>query len=108
MKDIALGVTPHLRGHVEPEIPQTPLMPEHPRPIIAIGAGGIVRDAHQPAYQKAGFPVYGIFDKNQEAARELADTFQIPRVFTSLADATEQAPAEAVYTSPFQPVHCQS
>ena len=82
---------------MEAAIRQTPPMPEHPRPIIAIGAGGIVRDAHQPAYQKAKFPVYGVFDRNPDAARELADTFQIPRVFTSLADATEQAPAEAVY-----------
>jgi len=31
--------------------------PRNLRPIVSIGAGGIVRDAHLPAYKKAGFPV---------------------------------------------------
>ena len=33
------------------------VLPDHPRPIVLIGAGGIVRDAHLPAYAKAGFTV---------------------------------------------------
>jgi len=40
--------------------------PEMRRPIVLIGAGGIVRDAHLPAYRKAGFTVASIFDANQE------------------------------------------
>ncbi len=62
-------------------------------PIIVIGAGGIVRDSHLPAYKKAGFEVQGIFDLNQAAAKKLAADFAIPKVYQSLdeaiADATE-------------------
>ena len=31
-------------------------MPSRLRPVVVIGAGGIVRDAHLPAYRMAGFP----------------------------------------------------
>src|SRR5947209_10930845 len=31
-------------------------------PIAIVGAGGIVNDAHLPAYRKAGFQVVGIYD----------------------------------------------
>ncbi len=79
------------------DIPQAPVLPACPRQIIAIGAGGIVRSAHQPAYQKAGFPVFGVFDRNPEAARTLAETFAIPRVFETLAEAIAEAPAGAVF-----------
>ena len=44
-------------------------MPSRPRPIVVVGAGSIVRDAHLPAYRKAGFPVAGIYDR--DAARVL-------------------------------------
>jgi predicted dehydrogenase len=36
--------------------------PSTPRPIVVIGAGSIVRDAHLPVYAGLGFPVAGIFD----------------------------------------------
>lgn len=52
-----------------------------------IGAGSIVRDAHLPIYRRLGFPVAGIFDVNPAAARERADAFSLPRVFTSLDEA---------------------
>ncbi len=39
-------------------------MPKHHRPIFIIGAGGIVNDAHLPAYRIAGFEVAGIYDIN--------------------------------------------
>ena len=44
-------------------------MPSTPRPIVIIGAGGIVKDAHLPAYRKAGFLVAGPYDDvgNQDA-----------------------------------------
>jgi len=48
------------------------------------GAGGIVNDAHLPAYRKAGFNVAGIFDARREAAERTAARFEIPRVFDSL------------------------
>ena len=49
-------------------------MPSKKTPIVIIGAGGIVNDAHLPAYQKAGFEVRGIYDidnKKLEAASEM-------------------------------------
>jgi predicted dehydrogenase len=72
-------------------------LPQSPHPIVLIGAGGIVRDAHLPAYRKAGFQVASIFDPDQERARALAQAFAIDRVPLSLEDAVEHAPREAVY-----------
>jgi len=61
--------------------------PSAPRPIVVIGAGSIVRDAHLPVYQRLGFPVAGIFDVNAKASAERADAFSIPRVFESIDEA---------------------
>ncbi|MCC6777635.1 MAG: gfo/Idh/MocA family oxidoreductase, partial [Hyphomicrobiales bacterium] len=44
------------------ELRQSWPRPSTPRPIVIIGAGGIVTDAHLPAYRLAGFPVAGVFD----------------------------------------------
>ena len=74
-------------------IVQTPPHPEAPRPIVSIGAGGIVHDAHYPAYRKAGFSVAGVFDLDTERARRMAEQFDVPRVFTSLEEAVAEAPA---------------
>ena len=41
-------------------------------PIVLIGAGGIVRNAHLPAYRKGGLPVAAIVDRHPERAQELA------------------------------------
>jgi predicted dehydrogenase len=62
-------------------------LPLSPRPIVVIGAGSIVRDAHLPIYRRLNFPVAGIFDVNPAAARERAEAFGIPRVFASLEEA---------------------
>ncbi|MDJ0516524.1 MAG: Gfo/Idh/MocA family oxidoreductase [Trichodesmium sp. MO_231.B1] len=72
-------------------------MPEQPRPIVIIGAGGIVSDAHLPAYQIAGFKVAGIIDIKQEKAASLAQKFSIPNVYASVEQAVTQAPANAVF-----------
>jgi predicted dehydrogenase len=61
--------------------------PSAPRPIVVIGAGSIVRDAHLPVYARLGFPVAGIFDVNAGAARERAGQFGIERIFASLREA---------------------
>jgi hypothetical protein len=37
-----------------------PLLAETEQPIIIIGATGIVKDAHLPAYEMAGYAVFGI------------------------------------------------
>jgi predicted dehydrogenase len=67
--------------------------PAHPRPIVVIGAGGIVRDAHLPAYRRLGFPVAGVFDIDRDRARATADAFSIPTVFPSLDSAANAADA---------------
>jgi predicted dehydrogenase len=72
-------------------------LPKQPRPIVLIGAGGIIRDAHLPAYRKAGFKVSSIFDLDPKRARFLARTFEIDRVSASLEDAVSSAPMDAVF-----------
>ena len=72
-------------------------LPRSLRPIVVLGAGGIVRDAHLPAYRKAGFTVAAICDVNEERARALAADYDIPRVFGSIVDAVDAAPADAVF-----------
>jgi predicted dehydrogenase len=69
--------------------------PSAPRPIVIIGAGGIVRSAHLPTYRALGFPIAGLYDVCADVARATADTFSVDTVFSSLAAAT--ASAGAVY-----------
>ena len=71
--------------------------PKVARPIVMIGSGGIVHDAHLPAYKKAGFPVAALVDVNREKAEGLAKTFGIPFAATSIAEAIKYAPANAVF-----------
>jgi predicted dehydrogenase len=61
--------------------------PSTPRPIVVIGAGSIVRDAHLPIYKHLGLPVSGIFDVNPEASGDKARAFGITRVFGSIDEA---------------------
>ena len=68
-------------------------LPSHPRPIVIIGAGAIVRTAHLPAYRRLGFPVAGVYDVDAERARETTREFDIATAFTSLADAVPTTPA---------------
>jgi predicted dehydrogenase len=82
---------------MEIDLQTTCPMPDRPRPIIIIGAGGIVRDAHLPAYRLAGFEVAGIFDLDLTKAQALASDFAIPQVFASMAAAVEGAPADVIY-----------
>lgn len=58
--------------------------PQTLKPIVIIGAGGIVGDAHLPAYKKAGYDVQGIYDLNAQKATTLADKFGIPAVCKKL------------------------
>lgn len=80
-----------------PHAAQQPKLPRSPRPIIVIGAGGIVRDAHLPAYRKAGFRVAGVFDRDHTKATALARDFGIEHVYPSLDAAIAAAPADVVY-----------
>lgn len=80
---------------LEPPLQQSWRTPSRPRPIVTIGAGGIVGSAHLPAYREAGLEVHGVFDVRTEAAEALAERFDIPVVFRSLSSALE--PADAVF-----------
>lgn len=61
--------------------------PSRLAPIVTIGAGSIVADAHFPAYRKAGFPIAGIFDIERDRAVKVADRFGVARVFGTLEQA---------------------
>lgn len=60
--------------------------PSAPRPIVIIGAGGIVNDAHLPAYRLAGLPVAGLFDRDPVRTAEMARKWGV-RAFNSLEEA---------------------
>lgn len=78
-------------------IDQTIPTPAQPRPIVSIGAGGIVHDAHYPAYALADYPVVGLYDPDQSRAAYMAETFGVARTFDSLAAAVAFAPGDTVF-----------
>jgi predicted dehydrogenase len=80
-----------------PPFQQKPALPSHPRPIVSIGAGGIVRAAHLPAYRKAGWAVASVFDEDHSRAEAVARDFGVGRVAASLAESIEEAPEGAVF-----------
>src|ERR1700730_5830526 len=71
--------------------------PKQVRPIIIIGAGGIGRAGHVPAYENAGFPVIGLMDQERAKAAELASERGIPHTFSSVAEAVRFAPPDAIF-----------
>lgn len=79
------------------KLPYHTTLPTNPRPILIIGAGGIVRDAHLPAYQIAGFPVKGITNRSVDKAEKLATTFGIDKVYLSIESMVADAPDNAIY-----------
>ncbi|WOO42704.1 Gfo/Idh/MocA family oxidoreductase [Rubellicoccus peritrichatus] len=80
-----------------------PKLPEKPRPIVVLGAGSIVNDAHLPAYRMAGFPVAGIYNRTVERAEKLAGKFDIPTVYTSVQEAVANAPEGAIFDLALMP-----
>src|SRR5882757_8243371 len=73
------------------------ILPNHPMPIVIIGAGGIVNDAHLPAYRIAGFPVAGIYDPDLEKASQTAKKFGIPMVYHSMEELLTHMPETVVF-----------
>lgn len=71
--------------------------PAAPKPVVIIGAGGIVRDAHLPAYRKAGIPVGAVTDIDGARAEALARDHAIPAVHASVAAAAAAHGTGAVY-----------
>ena len=61
-------------------------LPSAPKPIVIIGGGGIVGDAHLPAYRLANLPVAGVYDLDLAKAKALADKWGI-KAFSSLEEA---------------------
>lgn len=61
--------------------------PAIPRPIVFIGAGGIVADAHIPAYRALGLEIVGVYDIDHGKAHALAERFGIGKVFPDLSTA---------------------
>lgn len=74
-----------------------PHLPEKPFPILVIGTGGIVKDAHLPAYRLAGFPVWGLYNRTRSRAEELAGAYGITRVFDDLDAAIAACPDDVVF-----------
>jgi predicted dehydrogenase len=80
-----------------PPLQQKPAFPAHPRQIVSIGAGAIVRNAHLPAYRKAGWTVASVFDLDRGRAEAVARDFGVSRVCASLDEAVSGAPEGAVF-----------
>lgn len=74
-----------------------PPRPRQQRPIVVIGAGGIVRAAHLPAYELAGYSVIGLMDRDPTRSAELAADCHIARTFDTVSEAVHFAPADVVF-----------
>lgn len=98
-------MTESTRPEFHPAAGYTAAMPLHPRPIVILGAGGIVRDAHLPAYAKAGFEVASLYTwaPHRAQAEELARAYEIEAVHTDLGPAIATAPSGAVFDIALMP-----
>lgn len=77
---------------MEIQIEQQAKLPTNPLPIAIIGCGGIVRDAHLPAYEKAGFPIMGLYDVDHEKAKSLKVKFPaVAKACRTLDELIEEA-----------------
>jgi predicted dehydrogenase len=64
--------------------------------IGIIGAGEIVREAHLPAYEMAGFNVVGITNRTRARAEQAAEAFAIPKVYDSAKELIEDPDVQIV------------
>ncbi|TSD63851.1 Gfo/Idh/MocA family oxidoreductase [Inquilinus sp. KBS0705] len=72
-------------------------MPKTKQQIIIIGAGGIVNDAHLPAYKIAEFEVIGIYDIDTAKAKNTALRFSISKVYESVTQMIDSAPSDVIF-----------
>ena len=79
------------------DLKQHATLPQNPRPIVSIGMGGIVENAHYPAYKIAGFDVVAGYDLNPERAQQMATQFGVPHIHHSLDALIDNAPDNAVF-----------
>ncbi len=82
---------------MSPELVQEWPRPTNPKPIAIVGAGGIVRDAHLPAYEKAGLPVLGAVDIDPAKARRLAEDWKLPETWDDLPALVRARGTDVVY-----------
>lgn len=78
--------------------------PTNPLPIVLIGAGGIVRDAHLPAYAKAGLKVAAVAEIDKDRRAALARDFAIPQTHATVAEAVAAHGTSVVYDVAVPPV----
>jgi len=81
MKRLFVNKLPGRRGEAvtsDLQIRQSWRSPSSPLPIVIIGCGGIVNDAHMPAYRKAGFTVAGVYDIDIERMNSTAKRWNVP------------------------------
>jgi len=78
-------------------IKQRVTRPKNPPPIMSIGLGGIVHDAHYPAYKIAGFDVIGGFDIDPSRAKMMQEKFSIPKIYSSIKELVQDAPHDVVF-----------
>jgi predicted dehydrogenase len=71
-------------------------MPSVPLPILSIGTGGIVANAHYPAYLKASLSVLGAYDRDLERCSRVAQTVGA-KPYESLRELVASAPDECIY-----------
>lgn len=71
--------------------------PENAHSIVVIGAGGIVHDAHLPAYRNAGFPVAAIVDLDAQKASRLAQQYGVPLAGSSVEEAISKVPEDSIF-----------
>lgn len=71
-------------------------VPKQPIFTALIGAGAIVEYAHLPAYRQGGIPIAGIYDINQDRARDLAAQFGLSRVYSSVDELLDDDTAGVV------------
>ncbi len=71
--------------------------PSRAKPIVIIGAGDIVRDAHLPAYRKAGLAVKGAFDIDKGRADSLVRDWELQKSYRSLDEVSAENGTDIVY-----------
>src|ERR1043165_7280959 len=66
------------------DLPQAWPRPSAPRPIVVVGAGAIVEQAHLHAYRRLGLDVAGFYDVKPERARPRAAPGAGARAFATI------------------------
>jgi predicted dehydrogenase len=79
---------PHVPSTFTRSLQQGWLRTARPRPIVIIGARGIVRDAHLPAYRLENFRVAGVYDRDPSRAEAFGRRWGVP-VMPNLASVVD-------------------